>query len=219
MERTERLRPKNRPSDTGGWLRTPGLATQRESFLTATERGALKQRGWQQCEKQRGLATQRESGLTATERGTLGPALICSQKGREPKDPSVRRGVDPRSPGVAAPLSAAGCRGSCWRVVDGRRGKIDLHIFYVLTLFVYDFTASWLKAFSRVVCPLQGRLAPQGYMLRDMCRGSSLHGSCVLASSLLFTSSLASWLGMLGWHVSRLRLDLRSTTASRTQLR
>ena len=37
----------------------------------------------------------------------------------------------------------------------------------------------------------------------DMCRGSSLHGSCALASSLLFTSSLASWLRRLGWHASR----------------
>ena len=37
----------------------------------------------------------------------------------------------------------------------------------------------------------------------DMCRGSSLHGSCALASSLLFTSSLPSRLRRLGWHVSR----------------
>ena len=34
--------PQNRPGDAGGWLRTPGLATQRESFLTATESRALK---------------------------------------------------------------------------------------------------------------------------------------------------------------------------------
>ena len=35
-------RPQNRPSDAGGCLRTPGLATQRERDLTATERGTLK---------------------------------------------------------------------------------------------------------------------------------------------------------------------------------
>ena len=32
-----------------------------------------------------------------------------------------------------------------------------------------------------------------GYTLRDMCRGPSLFGSCVIASSLSFTSSLASY--------------------------
>ena len=38
VERTKGRRPQNRPSDTGGCLRTPGLATQREREPTATEK-------------------------------------------------------------------------------------------------------------------------------------------------------------------------------------
>ena len=39
---------------------------------------------------------------------------VSAHKGGGPKDPSVRRGGT-RDPGVAAPLTAAGCRGNCWR--------------------------------------------------------------------------------------------------------
>ena len=51
---------------------------------------------------------------------------------------------------------------------------------------------------SPLILVLVGSL-PNG----DMCRGSSLYGSCAHASSLLFTSSLASWLRRLGWQVNR----------------
>ena len=50
--------------------------------------------------------------------------------------PRYAKGRGPKNPGVAAPLATANCRGNCWCVVDGRAGKIDLRIFYVLALFV-----------------------------------------------------------------------------------
>ena len=33
--------------------------------------------------------------------------------------PQCAKGNGPKDPGVAAPLAAAGCRGNCWRVMDG----------------------------------------------------------------------------------------------------
>ena len=64
--------------------------------------------------------------------GTQRPQRVLS-RGGEPKGPSslgrgdprtpAHKGRGPKDPGVAAPLAAAGCRGNCWRVVDGRSGE------------------------------------------------------------------------------------------------
>ena len=53
------------------------------------------------------------------ERGTLETAWVASVHKREgPQRPQCPKGRRPKDPSVAAPLAAAGCRGSCWRVVD-----------------------------------------------------------------------------------------------------
>ena len=70
-------------------------------------------------------------------RGTLEPAWVLHQ-GEGTQRPQRVKGKGPENLGVAAPLATAGCRGNCWRVVDGQIGKIDLRIFCVLALFVHD---------------------------------------------------------------------------------
>ena len=83
VDRAKGRRPQNRPSEEGDDS-DQGLATRRDSFLTAT-------RVKEVLSNQRGYRTQ---GKVAQRRQSV--------KGRGPKDP-----------GVAAPLAAAGCRGNC----------------------------------------------------------------------------------------------------------
>ena len=122
-----------RPADylpwgtVGQWLPAPGNGGPSERGgdprTDQVKKGTTRTPGWQP----------EETGPTATsdEKVLSNQRGYCT-KGRGPNDPTVRREGGPKDPGVAAPLNSAGCRGNCWRVVDSRRGKTDLRVFYVL---------------------------------------------------------------------------------------
>ena len=69
---------------------------------------------------------------SSTKKGALEPAWVASvYKGERAQGHQRAKGIGPKDLGVAAPLTAAGCRGNCLRVVDGRQVKIDLRISLV----------------------------------------------------------------------------------------
>ena len=98
VDQSEGRRPENRPSEKKG----------ADSELP----------GWQPKEK----AAQLPKGKRNSRNSVGG----INAEGEGPQRPQCAKGRGPKDLGVAAPLAAAGCRGNCWRVVDGRRGKTDL---------------------------------------------------------------------------------------------
>ena len=109
VERTKGRRPWNRPSEKGGWLRTPRLGNpkrHRPNCLSSPRKGTPK------------------SAWVAT---------VCKWEGAQRTQ--CAKGTGPKDPGVAAPLAVAGCRGKCWHVTVGWRRSTCLSSSTVATGF------------------------------------------------------------------------------------
>ena len=98
--RKKERRPNNRPNEEGNDS-DPGLASRRDSFLTATRL------------RKEVLSNQRE--------------LPERTKGRGPQRPRCAMGNGTQGPSRRGATGSCCFRGNCWRVMDG----LDLSIFYI----------------------------------------------------------------------------------------
>ena len=113
-------------------------------------------------------------------------------KGEGLKDPSVRKGGDPRTLASRRHWQVVTVTAGVLWTASERRSTCTSSTSLPSSSTIFGVIVEGPFKGSVLALASQCCTSQSGYMLREMCRGSSLHESCVLASSLLIKSSLAS---------------------------